>query len=105
MFCGYKACDRKRNNRTRGRGMLSRAMRQLSAAFRPSNQEQGRMNSHRYFAAFLLSGVAMVASASQVIRFSSGRASVPLPGSFRVVVTGDDVVATFGANADHTLEL
>ena len=47
----------------------------------------------------------MVTSASQVIRFSSGRASVPLPESFRVVVTGDNVVATFGANADHTLEL
>ena len=63
------------------------------------------MNSHRYLAAFFLLGVAMVASASQVIRFSSERASVPLPESFRVVVTGDNVVATFGANADHTLEL
>lgn len=64
-----------------------------------------RMSSQRYFAAFLLLGVAMVANASQVIRFSSGRASVPLPDSFRVVVAGDEVVATFGANADHTLEL
>jgi len=63
------------------------------------------MNSHRYFAAVLLLAVAMVANASQVIRFSSDRASVPLPESFRVVVTGDSVKATFGADGDHTLEL
>ena len=63
------------------------------------------MNSHRYFAAVLLWSVAMVANASQVIRFSSDRASVPLPESFRVVVTGDNVMATFGADGDHTLEI
>ena len=63
------------------------------------------MNSPRYLAAFLLSGITMMAHASQVIRFSSDRASVLLPESFRVEVTGDDVVATFGADGDHTLEL
>jgi hypothetical protein len=63
------------------------------------------MNSHRYFAAVLLLGVAVVANASQVIRFSSDRASVPLPESFRVAVTGDNVLASFGADGDHTLEL
>jgi hypothetical protein len=47
----------------------------------------------------------LTANASQVVRFSSDRASVPLPESFRVVVTGDDVVATFGADGDHTLEI
>ena len=63
------------------------------------------MNSPGYLAAFLLSGITMMAHASQVIRFSSDRASVLLPESFRVEVTGDDVVATFGADGDHTLEL
>jgi len=63
------------------------------------------MKSHHYFAVFLLSGLSMMANASQVIRFSSDRASVLLPESFRVVVNGDDVVATFGADGDHTLEL
>jgi hypothetical protein len=63
------------------------------------------MNSHRYFAAVLLLGVAVVANASQVIRFSSDRASVPLPESFRVAVTGDNVMASFGPDGDHTLEL
>ena len=47
----------------------------------------------------------MTVSASQVIRFSSGRASVPLPDSFQVVVSGDDIAATFGPNGDHKLEV
>jgi hypothetical protein len=63
------------------------------------------MKSRRSFAASLLLGFALMANASQMVRFSSGRASVPLPESFRVAVTGDNVVATFGADADHTLEL
>jgi hypothetical protein len=63
------------------------------------------MKLHRYFAAACLTGLSMLATASQTVRFSSDRASVPLPESFRVVVTGDDVVATFGADGDHKLEL
>ena len=63
------------------------------------------MKLHRYFSVGLLSAFSMTVNASQVIRFSSDRASVPLPDSFRVEVAGDDVVATFGPDGDHTLEI
>lgn len=53
----------------------------------------------------LLLGVSAVANASQLVRFASGRASVPLPESFRVVVSGDDLVATFGPEKDHKVEI
>jgi hypothetical protein len=63
------------------------------------------MKAHYSFAAFLLLGISMAATASQDIRFASGRATVPLPESFKVEVTGNDVAAKFGAERDHTLEL
>jgi len=63
------------------------------------------MKSHRLLAAVFLSGFSIMANASQLARFASDRASVPLPESFQVTVTGDDVVATFGADGDHTLEI
>ena len=59
----------------------------------------------RYVVAAFLTGTSLMAGASQIVRFSSDRASVPFPESFRVVVKGDDVVATFGAHGDHKLEL
>ena len=63
------------------------------------------MKARHYLAGLLLMGVSMVVTASQVIQFSSGRAAVSLPESFRVVVSGDDVAAKFGPNGDHTLEV
>ena len=63
------------------------------------------MNASRFFAALVLLGISMTASATQIIRFSSGRATVPLPDSFRVEVSGNDLTATFGPAADHTLEI
>ena len=63
------------------------------------------MKAHHYLAGLLLLGISMAATASQIIRFSSGRASVPLPESFRVVVSGDDLAAKFGPNGDHELEV
>jgi len=59
----------------------------------------------RYLPFLLLLGVSTLASASQLIRFASNRASVPLPESFVVVVTGDDLVATFGPEKDHKVEI
>jgi hypothetical protein len=63
------------------------------------------MNASPFLAGLLLLGVSMATSASQNIAFGSGRAMVPLPESFQVVVSGNDVAAKFGADGDHTLEL
>jgi hypothetical protein len=43
--------------------------------------------------------------ASQVVKFASDRASVPFPQSFKMVTSDDGVVATFGQDSDHTVEL
>jgi hypothetical protein len=64
-----------------------------------------KMKARRCLPILLLLGVATMASASQRVRFASDRASAPLPESFRVVVTGDDLVATFGPEKDHKLEI
>jgi hypothetical protein len=77
----------------------------MHSTFRNASQPGRPMILQRCLAVFLLLGASLVANASQVIRFSSDRASVPLPESFRVVITGDDVVATFGENSDHTVEI
>jgi len=53
----------------------------------------------------ILLGISALASASQLVRFAADRATVPLPESFRVEVSGNDVVATFGAELDHKMEL
>lgn len=46
-----------------------------------------------------------MASATQVVTFAAERASVPLPDAFRVTTSDDGLVATFGAESDHTVEL
>src|SRR5262245_52360984 len=59
----------------------------------------------RYLVTLLVAGVSFVANASQKVRFASERASVPIPDSFRVVAARDELVATFGTDDDHRLEL
>lgn len=63
------------------------------------------MKPRHLLTSLLLAGLATVAGASQLVSFASGRATVPLPESFRVVVTGNDVVATFGPEKDHKMEI
>lgn len=63
------------------------------------------MRMRRSHVAVLLLALSFTANASQLVRFSSGRASVPLPAAFHAIVKGDSVVATFGADGDHTLAL
>jgi len=63
------------------------------------------MKTHRSLAALLLAGFTVVATATQVVQFASARASAPFPDSFQVKVSGDEVIATFGAKGDHTLQL
>lgn len=46
-----------------------------------------------------------MATATQVVPFAGSRASVPLPETFRVSTSDDGLVATFGADSDHTVEL
>ena len=58
-----------------------------------------------YLSAAMLLGGATVAMALQLSRFSSGHASAPLPDSFKVTARGEDLVATFGEDGDHMLEL
>ena len=63
------------------------------------------MKNRIYLSIALLLGGAAVAIASQQARFSSGHASVPLPDNFTVTTRGEDLVATFGKDGDHMLEL
>ena len=42
---------------------------------------------------------------TQNVSFASGRATVPLPGKFLVTTAEDGLLATFGADGDHRLEL
>jgi hypothetical protein len=63
------------------------------------------MKLSRYSTGALLLGVTLMANASQLVRFASDRATVPLPDSFKVEVKGDDVSASFGAAQDHTVEI
>ena len=56
-------------------------------------------------AALILSGCSRTPPAIQTVTFASGRATVPLPGTFRVTQEGDGLVAVFGADSDHRLEL
>jgi hypothetical protein len=46
-----------------------------------------------------------VASSFQEVTFAAGKAPVPLPDGFRVSTFGDGLIATFGTDADHTVEL
>lgn len=45
------------------------------------------------------------ASATKVVQFAAGRATVPLPGSLSVTTSADGLAAVFGARKDHELEL
>src|SRR5688572_2927252 len=63
------------------------------------------MKPHLYLTTFLLSGVPCMAAATQVVPFAGERASVPLPDAFRVSTSNDGLIATFGAEFDHTVEL
>lgn len=46
-----------------------------------------------------------MAAATQVVPFAGKRASVPLPDAYRVSTSDDGLIATFGADSDHTVEL
>jgi len=63
------------------------------------------MKTNRYLAALVLLVCAPLALAAQKVSFASGKATVPLPENFRVSTAGDDLVAIFGADGDHKLEL
>jgi hypothetical protein len=64
-----------------------------------------RSKGYRCLAVLLLSGVSAMSIASQIVSFASGRASVPFPESFKVVTSDDGLVATFGGESDHIVEL
>jgi hypothetical protein len=63
------------------------------------------MNPSHYLAGAVLLAASAMAPAAQVVEFAAGRASVTLPDSVRVEVKGDEVLATFGAHGDHTVEI
>jgi hypothetical protein len=63
------------------------------------------MKANLCLTAFLLLGVPLMATATQVVPFAGMRASVPLPNAFRVSASEDGLVATFGAESDHRVEL
>ena len=54
--------------------------------------------------ALLLFGAA-VAVAAQAVRFASGRATMTFPDSFKVTTEGDELVAMFGENGDHKVDI
>jgi hypothetical protein len=62
------------------------------------------MKACRYLT-ILACGISMMANAAQDVNFASDRASVPLPDSFRIDKTDDGLIATFGAESDHTVEI
>jgi len=70
----------------------------------PSTSRPSR-GAYPLLVAILLSGVPMMSTASQVVTFASERASVPFPDSFKVTTSADGLIATFGADSDHTVEL
>jgi hypothetical protein len=63
------------------------------------------MKSYGYLTGVFALGISMMAGAAQDVSFASDRASVPLPDSFRIEKTDDGLVATFGAERDHTVEI
>lgn len=60
---------------------------------------------HRCVAALVLSGTFAMSAAARTVSFASNRASVSVPDSFAVETSGQTLVATFGTQRDHTVEM
>ena len=52
-----------------------------------------------------LLAVAAPSMAKSIVTFASGQASVPLPNSYHVTIEGDVLIATFGEERAHKLEI